>query len=65
MPVYEYQCPLQHRTEINRAPEAANEPAFCSECGAPARRLFKLRGIAFKGPGFYATDSRPQVAEQD
>jgi putative FmdB family regulatory protein len=58
MPVYAYQCSscaarfeaLQRMTD---PPQAA-----CPECGAPGRRLFLPVGVVFRGPGFYATDSR-------
>jgi putative FmdB family regulatory protein len=56
MPVYEYRCQQGHMSEVRRGPEQASEPIRCVECGAPADRLYRLRGIGFKGPGFHNTD---------
>lgn len=56
MPIYLYRCKAGHETELQRPPEDANRPTHCAECGEPAERVFKLRGIGFKGHGFYATD---------
>ncbi|WP_027482743.1 FmdB family zinc ribbon protein [Deinococcus pimensis] len=30
------------------------------ETGEPIKRILATPGIAFKGPGFYVTDSRPK-----
>ncbi len=37
----------------------SDEPlTVCGVCGGPLRKVFHPAGILFKGPGFYATDSR-------
>lgn len=58
MPVYGYECPdckqgFEKLQRMSDPPQAA-----CPECGGPGRRLFLPVGVVFKGPGFYATDSR-------
>jgi predicted nucleic acid-binding Zn ribbon protein len=30
----------------------------CEKCNKPVTRLYEVRGIAFKGDGFYTTDKR-------
>lgn len=62
MPHYDYQCPAcgyefeEFKKEM-LAPE--DDLQKCPECGTRARRkIGSGSGIIFKGPGFYATDSR-------
>lgn len=57
MPEYEYRCPNGHVTELRRDPEVAGHDIRCPDCGEPARRVFRLRGIGFKGGGFHNTDT--------
>lgn len=57
MPVYEYRCrACNHEFEIT---QAMSEDALveCPECGGELRKVFSPVGIAFKGSGFYKTDS--------
>ena len=56
MPAYAFRCEAGHESEHHRAPDDATRDAHCPECGQPARRLFRLRGIGFKGSGFHNTD---------
>lgn len=58
MPTYQYAC-----TECGERLEAVqkftDDPlTVCSVCGGKLRKLFSPVGIAFKGSGFYRTDSR-------
>jgi putative FmdB family regulatory protein len=63
MPTYEYKCsekPEHRFTEIrgmNEAPRITE----CTECKKPVVRLFEVRGINFKGDGFYSTDKRTVI----
>ena len=57
MPVYGYRCTRGHRFEVQQ-PITDQPLTQCSECGAPATRVFYPVGIIFKGGGFYKTDSR-------
>lgn len=57
MPVYEYRCrACGHEFEIQQA--MSDDPlTVCPECGGELRKVFSPVGIAFKGSGFYKTDS--------
>lgn len=58
MPLYEYRCrDCGHQFEIQQslADDALTE---CPSCSGNLRKLFSPVGIAFKGSGFYKTDSR-------
>jgi putative FmdB family regulatory protein len=58
MPTYEYACTAcGHRLEAVQ--KFTDDPlTVCPECGAALRKVFGAVGIAFKGSGFYKTDSR-------
>ena len=58
MPTYEYLCKsCGQRLEVQQrfSDDALTE---CPACEGPLRKLFGNVGIAFKGSGFYKTDSR-------
>jgi putative FmdB family regulatory protein len=58
MPTYEYLCKsCGKRLEVQQrfSDEALTE---CPYCEGPLRKVFGSVGIAFKGSGFYKTDSR-------
>ncbi|MCB0977937.1 MAG: FmdB family transcriptional regulator [Acidimicrobiales bacterium] len=58
MPTYEYRCKdCDHQFEIVQSfsDESLRE---CPECGGTLKKVFGNVGIAFKGGGFYKTDSR-------
>ena len=59
MPTYEYACKAcGEHLEIVQS--FKDEPlTTCPVCGGDLRKVFGSIGIAFKGPGFYRTDSRP------
>jgi putative FmdB family regulatory protein len=59
MPTYEYAC--KHCGEhLEVAQSFKDEPlTTCPACGGVLRKVFGSIGIAFKGSGFYKTDSRP------
>jgi putative FmdB family regulatory protein len=62
VPLYEYQClPNSHRFEVRHGVHE-NPVSACPECGGGVRRVIQPVGIVFKGPGFYATDSRAKPA---
>ena len=58
MPTYEYRCrscgePLEVVQSFSDDPLTE-----CPACGCQLRKVFQAVGIAFKGSGFYKTDSR-------
>lgn len=58
MPLYEYRCrDCGHQFEIQQllSDDALTE---CPACSGDLRKVFSPVGIAFKGSGFYKTDSR-------
>jgi putative FmdB family regulatory protein len=58
MPTYEYVCKsCGDRLEVQQrfTDDALTE---CPRCEGPLRKVFGNVGIAFKGSGFYKTDSR-------
>ncbi len=59
MPNYEYVCRSCdiHLEVVQRFDEASLTE--CPTCGGALRKVFGSIGIAFKGSGFYKTDSRP------
>jgi len=58
MPTYEYACTsCGHHLEVVQS--FHDEPlTTCPDCGESLRKVFGSIGIAFKGSGFYKTDSR-------
>jgi putative FmdB family regulatory protein len=61
MPTYGYRCKKGHEFEVVQT--FAEAPLKrCPTCGAKVNRIFYPVGIVFKGPGFYATDSRSSSA---
>ena len=61
MPTYEYAC-QSCGSHIEVYQRFSDEPLTeCGVCGGPLRKVFHAAGILFKGPGFYATDSRAKA----
>src|SRR3989442_14868928 len=58
MPTYGYRCEKNgHEFEVVQS--FADPPLTrCQICGSKVNRIFYPVGLVFKGPGFYATDSR-------
>jgi putative FmdB family regulatory protein len=58
MPTYEYACKAcGERLEVVQS--FSDDPLTeCPSCGGALRKVFGAVGIAFKGSGFYKTDSR-------
>jgi putative FmdB family regulatory protein len=58
MPTYEYECQRCH--ERVEAVQSFSDPALSihENCGGELKKVFSPVGIAFKGTGFYKTDSR-------
>ncbi|MDQ1438328.1 MAG: hypothetical protein QOK43_1957 [Acidimicrobiaceae bacterium] len=63
MPTYEYACKsCGEHLEIVQS--FKDDPlTTCPNCGGELRKVFGSIGIAFKGSGFYKTDSRPAPKE--
>ena len=58
MPTYDYRCKACGQ-ELEVFQSFSDEPlSTCEACGGELRKLFGAPGIAFKGSGFYKTDSR-------
>jgi putative FmdB family regulatory protein len=58
MPTYEYRCKScgEHLEVVQ---SFSDDPLTeCPSCGGDLRKVFGSIGIAFKGSGFYKTDSR-------
>jgi putative FmdB family regulatory protein len=60
MPTYEYACKAcgQHLEIVQSFKDSALTE--CPACAGPLRKVFGNIGIAFKGTGFYKTDSRSE-----
>jgi len=64
VPTYAYVCTAcDHRFEIVQAITDATLTT-CPECGGALRKVFHPVGVAFKGSGFYRTDSRTSEAKE-
>lgn len=62
MPTYEYACKScgEHLEVVQ---SFKDEPLTeCPNCGGTLRKVFGNIGIAFKGSGFYKTDSRSSTS---
>ena len=58
MPTYEYRC-RSCGEPLEVAQSFSDDPLTeCPVCGGQLRKVFQAVGIAFKGSGFYKTDSR-------
>jgi putative FmdB family regulatory protein len=58
LPTYEYACTACGH-KLDAVQKFTDEPlTVCPECGGALRKVFGAVGIAFKGSGFYKTDSR-------
>ncbi len=57
MPTYDYRCEKGHRYE-RREPFGSSTTHLCEKCGKQATRVLTAPAIAFKGSGWYKTDSR-------
>jgi putative FmdB family regulatory protein len=58
MPTYEYACKSCGR-HLEVVQSFKDDPLTeCPHCGGQLRKVFGSVGIAFKGSGFYKTDSR-------
>ena len=65
MPTYEYVCKsCGHLFEIVQS--MRDEPLTeCPECSGELRKVFAPPAIAFRGSGFYATDSRRATSKAE
>ena len=62
MPTYDYRCEKGHRYE-KREPFGSPSEHPCEKCGKTALRQLSVPSLAFKGSGFYITDSRPSGSD--
>jgi putative FmdB family regulatory protein len=64
MPTYEYAC-KNCGEHLEVVQSFKDDPlTTCPSCGGDLRKVFGSIGIAFKGSGFYKTDSRPASASK-
>jgi putative FmdB family regulatory protein len=64
VPTYEYVC-RDCGTHSEVYQRFSEEPLIvCDVCGGELRKVFHPAGILFKGPGFYATDSRRSASSK-
>lgn len=62
MPTYSYRCAeCGHAFDVVQ-PFSEDSLVECPSCGGRLRKLFSAVGIAFKGSGFYRTDSQSSGA---
>jgi putative FmdB family regulatory protein len=63
MPTYEYACKAcgEHLEVVQSFKDDALTD--CPACGGPLRKVFGNIGVAFKGSGFYKTDSRSETGK--
>jgi putative FmdB family regulatory protein len=63
MPTYEYACKEcgEHLEVVQSFKD--NALTECPSCGGPLRKVFGNIGVAFKGSGFYKTDSRSETSK--
>jgi putative FmdB family regulatory protein len=62
MPTYEYKC-RECANQFEVVQSFSDKPLKkCKECGGTLGKVFGNIGIAFKGSGFYRTDSRSTSA---
>ncbi len=58
MPTYQYAC-TECGEQLEVVQKFTDDPLTeCPRCGGALRKVFGSIGIAFKGSGFYRTDSR-------
>jgi putative FmdB family regulatory protein len=64
LPTYEYVC-RSCGEHLEVVQSFKDEPlTTCPTCGGQLRKVFGAIGIAFKGSGFYKTDSRTKPAAE-
>ena len=65
MPTYEYACKAcGHR--LDAVQSFTDDPLTeCPDCGGALRKVYGAVGIAFKGSGFYKTDSRASTSKSN
>lgn len=59
MPTYNYKC--KNCSKVYSEIRGMNdEPTVsdCTDCKVPVIRLYEVRGISFKGDGFYSNDKK-------
>ncbi|HVR32900.1 MAG TPA: FmdB family zinc ribbon protein [Acidimicrobiia bacterium] len=59
MPTYEYVCKSCGERFEKAQSFSARPLKTHAACGGDVQKIFHASGVVFKGPGFYATDSRP------
>ena len=59
MPTYEFQCPdCGTKAEIKAGYTESYVFPWCDKCQIQMKRNYAVPNIAFKGQGFYSTDSK-------
>lgn len=62
MPIYSYKCNkcLKVYSET-RGMYEDSKMGNCTDCKVPVIRLYEVRGISFKGDGFYSNDKKATI----
>ncbi len=62
MPIYSYKCNkcLKVYSET-RGMYEESKMSDCTDCKVPVIRLYEVRGISFKGDGFYSNDKKTTI----
>jgi putative FmdB family regulatory protein len=63
VPTYAYRCAKGHRYDL-KEPFGSPSEHKCQKCGALAKRQLSVPALAFKGSGFYVTDSRKSGSDK-
>lgn len=54
MPIFDYECPLCHHSEVDKMVGSSNTAVACPACGAVMNRLVSATGsFLLRGDGFY------------
>ena len=65
MPTYEYAC-KECGEHLEVVQSFKDDPlTTCPSCGGALRKVFGSIGIAFRGSGFYKTDSRSSTGKSE
>ncbi len=63
MPIYEYRCSQNHKSERFYHFKNTQDAILCDTCGNPAKKIISHVAIVFKGSGFFVTDQRKELEE--
>ncbi len=66
MPLFDFQCQKCSRVFEKAIPFGSKTKPSCPHCRSKSvEKMLSMPGIAFKGSGFYKTDSRPAAKSEE